>query len=215
LPGDSTRALPLLLLLHPTGESEHNLLAAWKSLAGKEQIVLAAPSSRDVGGWSAKYDPPGYINAVIKDAATKHAIDNRRIYVFGFSAGARYAIKLCLTFPASFAACGSAMGALEPKYYSALENSDRKVPLILFAGAEDQIVPEGEVIATRDALRKANYEVELHTFSDQDHDYYRRADEVNKIAWKFFAAHTLNAGRPGSASPGPAMAVKMSFRGTK
>ncbi len=194
-PDSDKHALPLVLLLHPSGQSEHNLLAVWKSLASKEQIVLAAPSSRDVGGWSAKYDPPAYINAVIQDAATKHTIDDHRIYVFGFSAGARYAIKLCLVFPASFAACGSAMGALEPKYFSALEDSGRKVPFIFFAGADDQLVPESEVTATRDALRKAKYEVELHSFSEQDHNYYRRADEINRLAWKFFAAHSLDVER--------------------
>src|SRR5262245_7920194 len=192
LPDVNKTPSPLLLLMHPTGESDRSLVEAWKSLASKEGLALAGPSSFRAESWSMKEDPPAYIEAVMKDVGARHPIDQRRIYVFGFSAGAHYTIKLCLAHPDPFAACASAMGALEPMYFPALKNPVRRVPLILFAGSEDEYVPESAVIATRDALRMANYEVELHSFSDQGHNYYRRADEINRMAWKFFAAHTLS-----------------------
>src|SRR5215468_6305352 len=191
LPDSDTTPRPLLLLMHPTGQPEIRLAEAWKSLASKEHIVLAAPSTTDIESWSLKNDPPAYIEQVITDVRTHHAVDPRRMYVFGFSAGAHYTIKLCLAFPRSFAACGSAMGALEEKLFPGLDHVEGRVPLILFTGTEDTIVPATTVLATYKTLQAKGYEVKLYNYPGQDHNYYRLSGEINKKAWEFMSAHEL------------------------
>ena len=184
---------PLLLLMHPTGQREIHLAEAWKSLAEKEHILLAAPSSTKIESWSMKEDPPAYIEQVITDVKKRHAVDSRRVYVFGFSAGAHYVIKLCLAFPSSFAACGSAMGALDEKLFPSLDKLHGKVPLILFTGTEDDIVPASAVLATYKALQAKGFEVKMQNYPGQDHNYYRLSGEINKRAWEFMSAHELPA----------------------
>jgi len=191
LPDEDATPRALLLLMHPTGQREVQLAKAWKSLAAKEHIVLAAPSSTKIESWSLKDDPPAYIEQVITDVKVHHPVNPRRMYVFGFSAGAHYALKLCLAFPNSFAACGSAMGALEEKLFPDLDNLRGKVPLILFTGTEDEIVPASAVLATYKALKANGYEVKLQNYPGQDHNYYRLSGEMNKRAWEFMSAHEL------------------------
>jgi|SRR5215469_1212169 len=193
LPDTENTPRPLLLLMHPTGQPEIHLLEAWKSLAEKQHIVLAAPSSTHVESWSVQNDPPEYIEQIIANVKTHHAVDARRIYVFGYSAGAHYAIKLCLTFPHSFAACASAMGALDQKLFPALGQLSGKIPMILFSGSEDTIVPPADVLATYQALRKNGYDVKLQNYPGQDHNYYRISGDINKKAWEFMSAHELPA----------------------
>ena len=191
LPDRDASPRALLLLMHPTGQREIHLAEAWKSLAAKEHIVVAAPSSANIESWSMKDDPPSYIEQIITDVKLHHPVDPRRMYVFGFSAGAHYAIKLCLAFPSSFAACGSAMGALEEKLFPDLDNLRGKVPLILFTGTEDEIVPASAVLATYKVLKSRGYEVKLQNYPGQDHNYYRLSGEINKKAWEFMSAHEL------------------------
>jgi poly(3-hydroxybutyrate) depolymerase len=193
LPDTDSTPRPLLLLMHPTGQRETRLAETWTPLASKEHIILAAPSSTNIESWSMKDDPPAYIEQVITDVKAHHAVDSKRVYVFGYSAGAHYAIKLCLAFPDSFAACGSAMGAIEPKLVPALDHLIGKTPIILFSGTDDTIVPAADVLATYQALRKKGYEVKLQNYPGQDHNYYRLSGEINKKAWEFMSAHELPA----------------------
>lgn len=193
LPDTDNTPRPLLLLMHPTGQREIQLVEAWKSVAEKEHIVLAAPSSTHIESWSVQNDPPEYIEQIIANVKTHHAVDARRVYVFGYSAGAHYAIKLCLAFPGSFAACASAMGALDSKLFPALDQLTGKIPMILFSGTDDTIVPAADVLATYQTLRKNRYEVKLVNYPGQDHNYYRISGDINKKAWEFMSAHELPA----------------------
>lgn len=193
LPDTENTPRPLLLLMHPTGQREIHLAEAWKSVAEKEHIVLAAPSSTHIESWSVQNYPPEYFEQIIADVKTHHAVDPRRVYVFGYSAGAHYTIKLCLAFPHSFAACASAMGALEQKLLPALGELSAKIPMILFSGSGDTIVPAADVLATYQALRKNGYEVKLQNYPGQDHNYYRISGDINKRAWEFMSAHELPA----------------------
>jgi poly(3-hydroxybutyrate) depolymerase len=193
LPDAESTPRPLLLLMHPTGQAEIHLAEAWRSLATREHIVLAAPSSMKIESWSMTEDPPAYIEQVIMDVKASHAVDIRRVYVFGFSAGAHYAIKLCLAFPSSFAACASAMGALDEKFFPSLDKLHGKVPLILFTGTEDDIVPASAVLATYKALEAKGFDVKMQNYPGQDHNYYRLSGEINKRAWEFMSAHELPA----------------------
>src|SRR5437588_12163052 len=61
LPDNDNTPRPLLLLMHPTGQPEIHLAEAWKSLAEKQHILLAAPSSTRIESWSMQDDPPAYI----------------------------------------------------------------------------------------------------------------------------------------------------------
>lgn len=193
LPDTDNTPRPLLLLMHPTGQQGIGLAEAWRSLAAKEHIVLAAPSSTHIESWSVRNDPPEYIGQIIADAKTHHAVDSRRVYVFGYSAGAHFTIRLCLAFPRSFAACASAMGALEEKRFTELDQLVDKIPIILFSGTEDTIVPAADVLATYQALKKKGYEVKLQNYPGQDHNYYRISGDINKRAWEFMSAHELPA----------------------
>ena len=101
-------ALPLLVLLHGSGHNGLSLVERWKDLASKEGIVLAGPDSLDPSRWTTDNDGPNVIHDLVETVKTRCRIDPRRIYLFGHSGGAVYAINLSLMESEYFtAACGS------------------------------------------------------------------------------------------------------------
>lgn len=182
---------PLLLTLHGSGRTGKILIEKWKGLAEEEGIVLAGPDSTDPQSWNIPKDGPGFLHGLVEELRSKLPIDGRRIYLFGHSAGAVYAIEMAPLKSEYFAAAAGHAGALPMQYHNLFDYAKRKVPIFLIVGTRDAFFPLPDVRATRDALAARNIPVELWEISGHTHDYYGRAREINRRVWDFLRRHAL------------------------
>jgi len=185
------RPAPLLVLLHGSGRDGKSLIDPWQRLAEREGIILASPNSADRAGWDLKQDGPYFIADLVNAVRSSHTVDPRRLYIFGHSAGAIQGLMLGLVESEYFAAVAVHAGALEQSAWSMIDLADRKIPLAIWVGTDDRLFPLSAVEATRTALEQKGIPVLLRTIKNHTHDYYKRADDVNREAWEFLKQHAL------------------------
>jgi poly(3-hydroxybutyrate) depolymerase len=90
----ASASAPLIVLLHGSGRNGLSLMEKWKELASREGIIIAGPDARDTAGWQIPGDGPEFIHDMVKALRAKYPINPRRIYLFGHSAGAVFALNL-------------------------------------------------------------------------------------------------------------------------
>jgi len=176
---------PLLVLLHGSGRNGQSLMDKWKDLGNKEGVVLIAPDAIASQGWRIPGDGPEFLHNVISEVKAKHPVDPRRMYVFGHSAGASFALYMGLFESEYFAAVAIHAGGLQPNDNVIVERAARKIPIYIAVGTVDRLVPLEGVRATRDMLVKSGFEVQLIEMKGHDHWYYDLAPKINAAAWEF------------------------------
>ncbi len=184
---------PAIVLLHGSGGNGRYMVDAWKDLASAEGVILVAPDSRDLQYWSLRNDSPDFIHEVIEDVRRGYAVDVRRVYLFGHSAGARMALQYALVESEYFAAAGIDAGALPPEQYRFMDLAVRKIPLRMTIGADDQIVPPSAARTTRDVLVRRGFPVEFSEIPHHTHNYQAKAADINRDAWTFLKKYQLDA----------------------
>jgi len=190
-PGGRAGPAPLLLLLHGSGQDGKSLIDPWQELAQREGIILVAPDSSDPAEWDYRKDTPDFLHAVITEVESKHAVDPRRVYLFGDSAGAVYALYLSIVESEYFAATAVRDGFLPESNFKLVDSSERRIPISIWAATDDAAFPLPQVKGTRDAFNARGFAVELHAISGHDQTYDAIADEVNEPAWQFLATNKL------------------------
>jgi poly(3-hydroxybutyrate) depolymerase len=128
---------PMLLLLHGSGRDGMSQINEWKGLAEKEGIILAAPDSADSREWSMDTDGPEFLHEVVEAVRAKNSVDGKRIYLFGHSAGAVFALYMGVMESRYFAAAGVHAGAMGEDFYPYLDLAKRKLPIEIWVGTED------------------------------------------------------------------------------
>jgi predicted esterase len=177
--------LPLVLLLHGSGRNGQVMVDAWAALASKEHFIVAAPDAYDSSAWNIKADPPDFLHAVVAQVRAKHAVDQNRIFLFGHSAGAEYALLLAILDSNFFAAIAVHAGALQPDYYKLFAYAGRRMPIAIWVGDQDQYFPVDQVTAAKNKFESSGFPVEFAIIPNHDHNYYVISDEVNGKAWEF------------------------------
>jgi poly(3-hydroxybutyrate) depolymerase len=195
--------MPLLVLLHGSGRNGLSQVERWDKLARKEGIVLAGLDSTNSSQWLSTDDPAEVIRDLVDGLKAKYPIDPRRVYLFGHSAGASYALVLSLMESEYFAATAVHAGALPPESTYLVSRAKRKIPLAIVVGTVDPYFPLTTVRRTRDRLNEKGFAVELTEMPGHDHDYYGVAPKVNQTAWGFLAKHRLD-GEPRFEPQSPA-----------
>lgn len=184
---------PLIVMLHGSGRNGLSLVEKWTELAKKEEIIVVGPDALNSKGWQIPADGPDFIRDLVEALKAKYAINSRRVYLFGHSAGAGQALYLSLLESEYFAATAVHAGALVGTGNETYINeAKRKIPISIFVGTNDNFFPLPVVRATRDALNNAGFASELTEIKGHTHWYYDRADEINQSAWKFLKAHSLS-----------------------
>jgi len=176
---------PLLLLLHGSGRNGQSLMDKWKDIGVKEGIVLVAPDAINPVGWVSPDDGPDFLHDVVSQVSANYSIDSRRMYVFGHSGGATFALYMGLFESEYFAAVAIHAGALRPSDKAAVERTTRKIPFQIAVGTVDPNFPLTAVHATRDMLVGAGFTVDLIEMKGHDHSYYDLAPKINATAWTF------------------------------
>lgn len=188
----TSKPLPLIVLLHGSNRNGLSLVDKWKDLADKEEIVLAGPDAKDSSRWAAPQDGPDFLRDLVEDIKLKYPINGRRVYLFGHSAGAGFALQISLLQSEYFAATGVHAGALSPEGYSLTEYAKRKIPMAIWVGDRDPFFPLDVVRKTRDALISKGFSLQLTEMPNHDHWYYDLAPKINRDVWEFLKGHELS-----------------------
>jgi poly(3-hydroxybutyrate) depolymerase len=187
------KKFPVIVTLHGSTRDGETLVSKWKDMAEKERIVLIGPDSTDSVHWASPADGPLFLHDVVEQVAAKTAIDNRRVYLFGHSAGAVFALQMAALESEYFAAAVVNAGSLQPAYFRLFDYAIRKIPYLMIIGMRDQYFPLADVVATRDALKARGFPVEYMEIPGHDHNYGAKAKEINERAWDFLQRNPLPA----------------------
>jgi predicted esterase len=186
-PGHRPKAA--ILLLHGAGGHAHDLVFPWRSFAETHDIVLIAPelprtrSFEDVA--------PKVFRCVVEDARRVAAVDPKRIFIVGNSMGGYLAYDAAMFLSEYFAAVAVHAAAIDPDFDAILGKATRRIPIAIFIGDRDPLVPLAPVRRTRDLLERAGFPVEYEEIPGHDHHYEQVADRLNREIWRFFEAHPL------------------------
>ena len=194
MPASAKDAAPLVLLLHGSRSNGASMIQRWQDIAAREGIVLLAPDSAHTDkGWDLQDDGPDFIHDLIAAVAAAHPIDRRRIYVFGQSGGAVYALTLGMLESEYFAAIGfHAGGWRRPAEYKATAYATRKIPIGMWVGDQDEYFSKTSLHQTEHVLTEAGFPAELHILDGRRHSYMDVPADFHDRVWTFFKAHALD-----------------------
>jgi poly(3-hydroxybutyrate) depolymerase len=190
--------LPLILLLHGSGRDGEIMASLWKDLAGREGFIVAAPNAWNSAGWDSTKDTPAFFPAIVDQIKSRHAVDPSRVYLFGHSAGAAYALFLSVVDCNVFAATAVHAGALQANPVGLFEPAQRKLPIAIWVGDHDFSFPLDTVRDTKRLFDANGYNLELSVILGHDHNYYAISDEINQKAWNFLRKTQLPPAPTGS-----------------
>ena len=186
---ESSRA-PLVLVLHGSWQGGRKLAELWEPLANQEGFIVAGPDAGSPDAWRGAADPPDLFRDVIDTAAAQRPIDPHRVYLFGYSGGGHYALQIALAESEYFAAVAVCAGQLLRDQGRFLALAKRRIPVALFAGAKDTVVPPEDVRRTEQMLKAGGFPVEFTPMPDRDHAYTSPA-RLHRQVWTFFQRHQL------------------------
>lgn len=189
----SDHPAPLLVLLHGSGRNGASLVDKWKDLAKKEGIILVGPDAINPQMWQSPVDGPDFLHDLVTELQSKYPIDAHRMYLFGHSAGACFALYMSLYESEFFAATAIHAGALRNEDGVIVEQAKRKIPIYIAVGTVDRSFPLADVRATRDLLNRNDFNAQLIEMPGHDHWYYDLAPKINAAAWTFLKEQKLAA----------------------
>lgn len=146
-----SRPKPALLLLHGAGGHAQDLFIPWRSFAEMHDLVLIAPELPRERAFEAV--APAVFRCVIEDARRLVSLDPKRLYVLGNSMGGYLAYDAAMFESEYFAAVAVHAAAIDPDYDGILAKASRKIPITIFVGDRDPLVPIASVRRTRDLLQ--------------------------------------------------------------
>lgn len=184
---------PLIVMLHGSNRTGVTLVEKWKDHAKKEGIIIAGPDATDLRGWGSPQDGPDFLRDLVEELKSKYPVNARRVYLFGHSAGASFALEMSLMESEYFAATAIHAGALPPEDVELIALAKRKIPISIQVGDSDEFFPLKIVRATRDALKAKEFPVELIEIANHDHWYYDKAAKFNQTAWEFLKKQELES----------------------
>jgi poly(3-hydroxybutyrate) depolymerase len=190
---DVAKPAPMIVMLHGSGHNGLSLVEKWTGLAKKEGIILLGPDAADPAQWSVPSDAPDPLHELIEAIKKKYAVDPRRVYLFGHSAGAVVSYYVALMESEYFAAAAIHAGSMRPSDTAIIAQAKRKVPIAVWVGTNDAFFPLKDVRATVDMLKTHGIDATLTEMKGRTHNYYEHSDEVNDMAWAFLKDKSLTA----------------------
>jgi len=185
---------PLILTLHGSSRDGSSLVEKWKDIADREGFILAGPNSLNSSRWSSTDDSEDFIREIVEQLRGKYSIDPKRVFLFGHSAGAVYALNLSMSQSEYFAATAVHAGSWRSSEESDIVRlAKRKIPIAIFVGDVDQYFPLDSVKKTEELLKSNQFPVQVTVMKGHDHWYYDLAPDINRNAWAFLKQHSLDA----------------------
>jgi len=151
-----------ILFLH--GGDRSNINHHPKKYAEEEGIefpfITVAPLCPEGCSWS-KID----FDALLNEVSANYRLDKNRIYLTGYSMGGYGAWYALSTYPNWFAAAIPIAGGGKTETVCNAKN----IPIKVFHGDKDDIIPYSESVNLVTALKKCNADVELVTINTKSH----------------------------------------------
>jgi poly(3-hydroxybutyrate) depolymerase len=178
-------SVPLLVTLHGSGRDGKSLVEKWKDLASEEGFIVAGPDATNPQAWAIPNDGPDVIHDLVESLKSKYPINDRKVYLFGHSAGANFALLMGLLESEYFAAAAVHAGAIHQQSRAYLDHAKRKIPLSIFVGDSDQFFSLSLIKETKEALNNRGFQPEVTIIKRHDHNYYNAAAKLNRFVWDF------------------------------
>lgn len=184
----------LILTLHGSGRDGNSLVEKWKDIADQEGFILVGPNSMNPARWSSADDSEEFLHELVEQLKGTYSIDPKRVFLFGHSAGAVYALNLSMSQSEYFAATAVHAGSWRSSgELNIVRLAKRKTPIAIFVGDVDQYFPLDSVKQTEELLKSNQFPIQVTVMKGHDHWYYDLAKDINRNAWAFLKQHSLDA----------------------
>ncbi len=167
---DERRSWPVILYLHGASLRGSNVekvkqygLAAKAAREPNFPFMLISPQCPSEKGW---HDIDDAVLALLDDVINRYAADDRRVYLTGVSLGGSGAWHLAAKAPDRFAALAPLCGYGNPQKADVY----RDLPVWIFHGAKDKLVPVRFSDDMYAALRKTGATVKFSRFKNAGHN---------------------------------------------
>lgn len=177
--------MPLVILFHGAGRDGLSQIEMWKDVAVGQGFALLAPDS--VGSSWFNDPSPQFIVQLIAEMASKHKIDTNRIYLFGHSDGAAYALSLLNQSQGPWRAAALHAGYVPLK---SLNPPQVAKPYRLYMGEHEQIFSVDEARQIGKSLAGYGHDNELVVIPRHDHWFYDIGPQIAEDAWKWFQSQS-------------------------
>ena len=168
----SKKKWPLILFLHGSGERGDDVQVVAKHgppklvAEGKQfPFIIVSPQCPQWEWWPNDLQIAA-LDGLLKEIAANYRVDKDRLYLTGLSMGGFGAWKLAMEYPTRFAAVAPICGKGEPAKAQLIKD----LPIWVFHGAKDPVVPVSNSQDMVDALKKYGGDVRLTIYPEALHD---------------------------------------------
>jgi predicted peptidase len=182
-----SRFYPLIVFLHGASPDEDleklKRFGPIKFALDHDDFPFIAVAPASSKGWSVRI-----LDSFLRRVESRFRVDRNRIYLTGLSMGGHATWTMALAYPSRFAAVAPVCGAGDPQLAAA---KLRHLPVWIFHGEKDTVVPVacGRVMA--DALKKVAGNVKLTIYPDLGHNIWQETYE-NVELYRWFLQHQRN-----------------------
>lgn len=188
---DSKKEWPLILFLHGAGERGSDITKVAKHgppklvAEGKTSLpfIIVSPQC-PAGKWWSDPQQLKQLASLIAEIETHYRVDQRRIYLTGLSMGGYGTWHLAGMLPKKFAAIAPICGGGKTDDAKRLS----RIPIWVFHGARDGIVPLAESERMVDAVKAQSGNVRLTVYPKAGHDSWS-STYANPELYRWFLRH--------------------------
>ena len=180
---DSKKAYPLVLFLHGAGERGEDInlvevhgIPKLINMGREFPFITIAPQCPSDRRWS----DPVFVKALIsliEKTKSQHNVDDYRVYATGLSMGGYGTLAIAIERPDLFAGIIPICGGGDLKKIGRLKD----MPLWLFHGNADTVVPVENSTKIYDELKPINDNVKITIYKDVGHDSWTQTYDNNDI----------------------------------
>jgi predicted peptidase len=200
---DPQKKYPLVLFLHGAGERGSDNKAQLKNSVNefvkaefrkKYPCFLIAPQCPTNNGWShfmtkkgapkpeGQADPGRLAVELVESIQKEYSIDPNRLYITGLSMGGYGTWDIIARHPDMFAAAVPICGGGDPSKAEKFA----KMPIWVFHGGKDPVVPPARSREMVEAIKKAGGEAKYTEYPDVGHNSWVKAyQDADMMAWLF------------------------------
>jgi predicted peptidase len=190
---------PLIFFLHGAGERGDNLELVKKH--GPPNLVQTNPDFPFIvvspqcpsGQWWNTTD----LITLLDEIINTYRVDPNRVYLTGLSMGGYGSWQLGTEHPERFAAIAPICGG---GLYLRVKRELNDVPIWVFHGAKDSVVPIEESQRLVNALKEAGADVRFTVYPDAGHDSWTETYN-NPHLYQWFLSHTLHQRNSNTQTP--------------